>query len=164
MADEQDEVVGMVIIVDGSKDVLVVSERGYGKRSAVEDYRITNRGGKGVKTLSVTEKTGNLVAILGVTDEDDLMVINKSGITIRTGADELRTMGRATQGVRLINLRKNDEIAAVCRTPKSEEEEEPLDVEGIEGAEAADGTEGADGGAPAEGGASEDASAPEGEE
>ncbi|MGB0510607.1 MAG: DNA gyrase subunit A, partial [Flavobacteriales bacterium] len=101
LADEQDEVVGMVIIVDGSKDVLVVSERGYGKRSAVEDYRITNRGGKGVKTLSVTEKTGNLVAILGVTDEDDLMVINKSGITIRTGADELRTMGRATQGVRL---------------------------------------------------------------
>ena len=122
LADDQDEVVGMVIIVDGSKDVLVVSERGYGKRSAVEDYRITNRGGKGVKTLSVTEKTGNLVAILGVTDEDDLMVINKSGITIRTGADELRTMGRATQGaIRLINLRKNDEIAAVCRTPKSDE-------------------------------------------
>ncbi len=96
-------------------------QNGYGKRSAVEDYRITNRGGKGVKTLSVTEKTGELVAILGVTDEDDLMVINKSGITIRTGADELRTMGRATQGVRLINLRKNDSIAAVCRTPKSEE-------------------------------------------
>ena len=93
LADDQDEVVGMVIIVDGSKDVLVVSERGYGKRSAVEDYRITNRGGKGVKTLSVTEKTGNLVAILGVTDEDDLMVINKSGITIRTGADELPDHG-----------------------------------------------------------------------
>jgi len=123
LAGPEDEVVGMVIIVDGSKDVLVVSENGYGKRSAVEDYRITNRGGKGVKTLSVTDKTGSLVAILGVTDEDDLMVINKSGITIRTGADELRTMGRATQGVRLINLRNNDSIAAVCRTPKSEEEE-----------------------------------------
>jgi DNA gyrase subunit A len=123
LAGPDDEVVGMVIIVDGSKDVLVVSENGYGKRSAVEDYRITNRGGKGVKTLSVTDKTGSLVAILGVTDEDDLMVINKSGITIRTGADELRTMGRATQGVRLINLRNNDSIAAVCRTPKSEEDD-----------------------------------------
>ncbi len=123
LAGPKDEVVGMVVIVDGSKDVLVVSENGYGKRSAVEDYRITNRGGKGVKTLSITEKTGELVAILGVTDDDDLMVINKSGITIRTGADELRTMGRATQGVRLINLRNNDSIAAVCRTPKSEEDE-----------------------------------------
>mgnify|MGYP000023306516 FL=1 len=133
LAGPQDEVVGMVIIVDGSKDVLVVSQNGYGKRSAVEDYRITNRGGKGVKTLSITEKTGELVAILGVTDEDDLMVINKSGITIRTGADELRTMGRATQGVRLINLRKNDSIAAVCRTPKSDEE----GVDGIEGEEGA---------------------------
>jgi DNA gyrase subunit A len=131
LAGPEDEVVGMVVIVDGSKDVLVVSQNGYGKRSAVEDYRITNRGGKGVKTLSVTDKTGELVAILGVTDEDDLMVINKSGITIRTGADELRTMGRATQGVRLINLRKNDSIAAVCRTPKSEEEA----LDGIEGEE-----------------------------
>ena len=130
LAGPDDEVVGMVIIVDGSKDVLVVSENGYGKRSAVEDYRITNRGGKGVKTLSVTEKTGNLVAILGVTDEDDLMVINKSGITIRTGADELRTMGRATQGVRLINLRNNDSIAAVCRTPKTEEDERAAGEEG----------------------------------
>ena len=139
----KDEVVGMVIIVDGSKDVLVVSEHGYGKRSAVEDYRITNRGGKGVKTLSVTEKTGELVAILGVTDEDDLMVINKSGITIRTGADELRTMGRATQGVRLINLRKNDSIAAVCRTPKSEEEEVIGDGERMDPVEGAqDGTDG----------------------
>ena len=139
----KDEVVGMVIIVDGSKDVLVVSEHGYGKRSAVEDYRITNRGGKGVKTLSVTEKTGELVAILGVTDEDDLMVINKSGITIRTGANELRTMGRATQGVRLINLRKNDSIAAVCRTPKSEEEEVIGDGEGMDPVEGAqDGTDG----------------------
>ena len=152
LAGPQDEVVGMVIIVDGSKDVLVVSQNGYGKRSAVEDYRITNRGGKGVKTLSVTEKTGELVAILGVTDEDDLMVINKSGITIRTGADELRTMGRATQGVRLINLRKNDSIAAVCRTPKSEEDE----VEGIEGEEGA-----SEGGTPEEGEAPSNDAAPE---
>ena len=133
LAGPKDEVVGMVIIVDGSKDVLVVSENGYGKRSAVEDYRITNRGGKGVKTLSITEKTGELVAILGVTDEDDLMVINKSGITIRTGADELRTMGRATQGVRLINLRNNDSIAAVCRTAKTEEDQSEDGVEGEEG-------------------------------
>ena len=158
LAGPEDEVVGMVIIVDGSKDILVVSEGGYGKRSAVEDYRITNRGGKGVKTLSITEKTGNLVAILGVTDEDDLMVINKSGITIRTGADELRTMGRATQGVRLINLRKNDAIAAVCRTPKSDEEEvtgEEGQVEGAEGASEEGGAEG-----PTENG---DAAAPESE-
>jgi DNA gyrase subunit A len=141
LAGPEDEVVGMVIIADGSKDVLVVSENGYGKRSAVEDYRITNRGGKGVKTLSVTEKTGSLVAILGVTDDDDLMVINKSGITIRTGADELRTMGRATQGVRLINLRNNDSIAAVCRTPKSEEDETLPEGEegGIEGSEPQEG-------------------------
>ncbi|MCH1582260.1 MAG: DNA gyrase subunit A [Flavobacteriales bacterium] len=139
LAGPKDEVVGMVVIVDGSKDVLVVSENGYGKRSAVEDYRITNRGGKGVKTLSITDKTGELVAILGVTDEDDLMVINKSGITIRTGADELRTMGRATQGVRLINLRNNDSIAAVCRTPKTEEDQTE---EGVEGAEGAAGEEG----------------------
>jgi len=145
LAGPKDEVVGMVIIVDGSKDVLVVSENGYGKRSAVEDYRITNRGGKGVKTLSITEKTGELVAILGVTDEDDLMVINKSGITIRTGADELRTMGRATQGVRLINLRNNDSIAAVCRTPKTEEDQRE---EGVEGAE---GPTGEEGGAASEG-------------
>ena len=155
LAGPEDEVVGMVVIVDGSKDVLVVSEGGYGKRSAVDDYRITNRGGKGVKTLSVTEKTGNLVAILGVTDEDDLMVINKSGITIRTGADELRTMGRATQGVRLINLRKNDAIAAVCRTPKSDEEE-PLNPE--------DGEVGGDSSATSEGETGDSGEAPEAEE
>jgi DNA gyrase subunit A len=155
LAGPEDEVVGMVVIVDGSKDVLVVSEGGYGKRSAVDDYRITNRGGKGVKTLSVTEKTGNLVAILGVTDEDDLMVINKSGITIRTGADELRTMGRATQGVRLINLRKNDAIAAVCRTPKSDEEE-PLNPE--------DGEVGGDSSATSEGETGDSGEAPAAEE
>ncbi len=158
LAGPDDEVVGMVIIVDGSKDVLVVSANGYGKRSAVEDYRITNRGGKGVKTLSITDKTGDLVAILGVTDEDDLMVINKSGITIRTGADELRTMGRATQGVRLINLRNNDSIAAVCRTPKSDEDE--FDAEGEAGIEGGEG--GAVGGDAGEGPTSDSAPAEEG--
>jgi DNA gyrase subunit A len=118
-----DVVVGMVVIRDAeAQDILVVSANGYGKRSAVEDYRITNRGGKGVKTLSVTDKTGVLVAILGVTDDEDLMIINKSGVAIRTSLDKLRTMGRATQGVRLISLKGKDEIAAVCKTPKEEED------------------------------------------
>jgi DNA gyrase subunit A len=124
----------MVVIRDPeAQDILVVSANGYGKRSAVEDYRVTNRGGKGVKTLSVTEKTGELVAILGVTNDDDLMIINKSGVTIRTSLDELRTMGRATQGVRLISLKGKDEIAAVCRTPKEEEDNRNLDADGEEG-------------------------------
>ncbi len=118
-----DEVIGMVCVRSVDSDILVVSSKGYGKRSAVEDYRITNRGGKGVKTISVTEKTGELISILNVTDEEDLMIINKSGITIRTGVEELRVMGRATQGVRLISLRGNDQIASVCRVPKSDEEE-----------------------------------------
>jgi DNA gyrase subunit A len=118
-----DEVIGMVCVRSADSDILVVSSKGYGKRSAVEDYRITNRGGKGVKTISVTEKTGELISILNVTDEEDLMIINKSGITIRTGVEELRVMGRATQGVRLISLRGNDQIASVCRVPKSDEEE-----------------------------------------
>jgi DNA gyrase subunit A len=118
-----DEVIGMVCVRSSDSDILVVSSKGYGKRSAVEDYRITNRGGKGVKTISVTEKTGELISILNVTDEEDLMIINKSGITIRTGVDELRVMGRATQGVRLISLRGNDQIASVCRVPKSDEED-----------------------------------------
>jgi DNA gyrase subunit A len=130
-----DEVIGMVCVRSADSDILVVSSKGYGKRSAVEDYRITNRGGKGVKTISVTEKTGELISILNVTDEEDLMIINKSGITIRTGVEELRVMGRATQGVRLISLRGNDQIASVCRVPKSEEEEEE---EGLD--EGADGT------------------------
>ena len=127
-----DEVIGMVCVRSADSDILVVSSKGYGKRSAVEDYRITNRGGKGVKTISVTEKTGELISILNVTDEEDLMIINKSGITIRTGVEELRVMGRATQGVRLISLRGNDQIASVCRVPKSEEEEEEFD-EGADG-------------------------------
>jgi len=126
----KDEVVGMVCIQEDNQDILVVSEKGYGKRSALDDYRITNRGGKGVKTINVTGKTGNLIAMKGVTDEDDLMIINKSGITIRMSVEDLRVMGRATQGVRLINLRGNDEIAAVARVMKTEEEEEEFDIEG----------------------------------
>ena len=114
-----DEVIGMVCINDTSSDILVVSENGYGKRSAVDDYRITNRGGKGVKTLQVTEKTGELISILNVTDENDLMIINKSGITIRMAVEELRVMGRATQGVRLISLRGKTRLqpSARCQNP-----------------------------------------------
>jgi DNA gyrase subunit A len=129
-----DEVIGMVCINDTSSDILVVSENGYGKRSAVDDYRITNRGGKGVKTLQVTDKTGELISILNVTDENDLMIINKSGITIRMAVEELRVMGRATQGVRLISLRGKDAIAAVCKVPKSDDEDELNDaLDGTEG-------------------------------
>ena len=103
----------MIVVNDiQNETVLVVSEKGYGKRTAVEDYRITNRGGKGVITLNITEKTGNLIAIQSVTDEDGLMIINKSGVAIRMGMDDLRVMGRNTQGVRMINLKNNDEIAA----------------------------------------------------
>jgi DNA gyrase subunit A len=128
---EDDEVVGMICINDMESSVLVVSENGYGKRSAVEDYRITNRGGKGVKTINVTEKTGGLIALKNVTDADDLMVINKSGITIRIGVDTLRVMGRATQGVKIIRLRDEDSIASVASVSKWEEEEELLlDEEG----------------------------------
>lgn len=121
-----DEVVGMIVVNDPEKEtVMVVSENGYGKRSEVEDYRKTNRGGKGVKTLAVTEKTGRLVAIKNVTDDNDLMIINKSGIAIRLAVSEVRVMGRATQGVRLINLtKKNDVIASVCKVMSSEKEAE----------------------------------------
>ena len=135
---ENDEVVGMVVVKEGDGfDVMVVSEQGYGKRSALEDYRITNRGGKGVKTITVTEKTGELVSLKAVTDEDDLMIITKKGTMIRMGVDTLRVMGRATQGVRLISLRKGDEIASIAKVPASEEEEE---IEGVEGIEAAEGS------------------------
>lgn len=135
---ENDEVVGMVVVKEGDGfDVMVVSEQGYGKRSALEDYRITNRGGKGVKTITVTEKTGELVSLKAVTDEDDLMIITKKGTMIRMGVDTLRVMGRATQGVRLISLRKGDEIASIAKVPASEEEEE---IDGVEGAEAAEGS------------------------
>jgi len=123
LADDADEVVGMIAINDPSSEILVVSENGYGKRSSIEDYRITNRGGKGVKTISVTEKTGQLVAIKNVIDSDDLMIINKSGIAIRMAVDSLRVMGRATQGVRLIKVREDDSIAAVAKVMKDDDEE-----------------------------------------
>ena len=126
---DTDEVIGMITINESESDVLVVSENGYGKRSSLDDYRITNRGGKGVKTISITEKTGNLVAIKNVTDSDDLMIINKSGIAIRLEIDHLRVMGRATQGVRLIKVRDGDAIAAVAKV-MSDDEELELDEEG----------------------------------
>lgn len=119
---DDDAVVGMIVVNDASAEtVMVVSENGYGKRSQVEDYRKTMRGGKGVKTLNITDKTGRLVAIKNVTDENDLMIINRSGIAIRLSVAECRVMGRATQGVRLINLaKKNDIIASVCKVMSSE--------------------------------------------
>lgn len=123
--DEDDEVVGMVCVEKGTKeDILVVSENGYGKRTDLDDYRITNRGGKGVKTLQITEKTGKLVAIKSVSDDNDLMIINRSGVTIRIPVSDIRVAGRATQGVKVINLRNNDAIASVVPVPKSEEAEE----------------------------------------
>ena len=125
--DDQDEVVGMISIDDPETTVLVVSEKGYGKRTDIDDYRVTNRGGKGVKTLNITDKTGKLVAIKGVTDKEDLMIINKSGIIIRIAVSELRVMGRATQGVRLITLKENDEIASVARIEHDDEENEEVD-------------------------------------
>ena len=144
LADDADEVVGMIAINDTASEILVVSENGYGKRSSIEDYRITNRGGKGVKTISLTDKTGKLVAIKNVIDSDDLMIINKSGIAIRMAVDSLRVMGRATQGVRLIKVREDDSIAAVAKVMKEDDPEldeslqdadsqnTPVDVSGAE--------------------------------
>ena len=144
LADDADEVVGMIAINDTASEILVVSENGYGKRSSIEDYRITNRGGKGVKTISLTDKTGKLVAIKNVIDSDDLMIINKSGIAIRMAVDSLRVMGRATQGVRLIKVREDDSIAAVAKVMKEDDPEldeslqdadsqnTPVDVTGAE--------------------------------
>ncbi len=126
LSHENDEVVGMIAVDDMESNILVVSEKGYGKRSSLEDYRITNRGGKGVKTISVTEKTGELVAIKNVTDEDDLMIINKSGLTIRMAVADLRVMGRATQGVRLINIKGKDSIAAVAKVMQEDDEDEDV--------------------------------------
>ncbi len=128
LASENDEVIGMIAVDDMESNILVVSENGYGKRSSLEDYRITNRGGKGVKTISITEKTGNLVAIKNVTDSDDLMIINRSGIAIRLAVESLRVMGRATQGVRLINLKGNDTIAAVAKVMHDEDEVEETEL------------------------------------
>ncbi|MBT8292241.1 MAG: DNA gyrase subunit A, partial [Eudoraea sp.] len=132
LADENDEVIGMVSVHNFDDEILVVSENGYGKRSNIDDYRITNRGGKGVKTISITDKTGGLVAIKNVSDSDDLMIINKSGIAIRMSVDDLRTMGRATQGVKLINLKENDSIAAVAKVMKDEDNLEEVDIMDIE--------------------------------
>jgi DNA gyrase subunit A len=126
LAGASDEVVGMVSVNDMDANILVVSENGYGKRSSLEDYRVTNRGGKGVKTISITEKTGELVSIKTVNDLDDLMIINKSGIAIRMEVATLRVMGRATQGVRLINLKGDDTIAAVAKVMKDDETIEDL--------------------------------------
>ena len=130
----------MVCINDPQQTVLVVSEKGFGKRSDIEDYRITNRGAKGVKTLNITDKTGDLIAIKAVTDDEDLMIINKSGIVIRMAVSKLRVMGRATQGVKLIDLRGTDEIAAVTKTEHEDEEEvevpEPVEGPTPDGTEA----------------------------
>ena len=123
LQDDKDEVIGMIAVNDLNSDILVVSEKGYGKRSSLEDYRITNRGGKGVKTLNISKKTGNLVAIKNVDDKNDLMIINKSGLTIRMAVEDLRVMGRATQGVRLINIKEDDAIAAVARVVHEDETE-----------------------------------------
>ena len=129
--EDDDEVVGMISVgqndvgnLENGRTVLVVSEHGYGKKSPLEDYRITSRGGKGVKTINITEKTGKLVALKSVSDENDLMIINKSGITIRLAVSDIREAGRATQGVKLINIREGDSIAAVCAVNKSEEKNE----------------------------------------
>jgi DNA gyrase subunit A len=154
--DGQDEVIGMIVINDPeTENIMVVSEQGYGKRSDVEEYRITNRGGKGVKTLNITEKTGKLVAIKIVTDENDLMIINKSGVVIRLKVADVRIQGRATQGVRLINLgKRNDQISSVCKVttetevPEAEDAEVVMDgeeaVNNSENTEVADSTENAE--------------------
>ena len=127
LKDSSDEVVGMISVNDMDSDILVVSENGYGKRSSLEDYRITNRGGKGVKTISITEKTGSLVSIKNVSDGDDLMIINKSGIAIRMEVSDLRVMGRATQGVKLINIKDSDSIAAVAKVVLDEDDVKDID-------------------------------------
>ena len=124
LANDEDKVIGMVCVKDENIDLLVVSEKGYGKKSSIEEYRITNRGGKGVKTLNITEKTGYLVGIHGVTDIDDLMIINRSGITIRLRVADLRVIGRATQGVRLIKINEGDEISSVAKIENEEKAEE----------------------------------------
>jgi DNA gyrase subunit A len=130
LKDETDEVIGMVTVNDMNSEILVVAENGYGKRSSLDEYRITNRGGKGVKTLNITEKTGKLISIDAVTDADDLMIINKSGLTIRMAVEDLRVMGRATQGVKLINIKGNDSIAAVTKVMKDDVAEVVVDEDG----------------------------------
>jgi len=130
LKDKKDEVVGMISVNDMDANILVVSENGYGKRSSLEDYRLTNRGGKGVKTISITEKTGKLVTLKSVSDSDDLMIINKSGIAIRMEVEDLRVMGRATQGVKVISLKDGDSIAAVAKVMKNDDDIEDInDIE-----------------------------------
>jgi DNA gyrase subunit A len=148
LAHEKDEVVGMIAVDDAAATVMVVSEKGYGKRTSIEDYRVTNRGGKGVKTITITEKTGDLIAIKSVTDADDLMIINKSGIVIRIVLSQLRVIGRATQGVRLINLKGSDAIASVAKIEHEDDPEEEVseDVLVLDGTDAvADETAAVDG-------------------
>ena len=141
--EDDNEVIGMIAIEpDSNQDVLVLSENGYGKRTDLDEYRITNRGGKGVKTINITEKTGELISIQAVTDDNDLMIINRSGLTIRTSADQIRVAGRATQGVKIIDLREGDAIASVTAVPKTEEDE--VIAENVEGAESAENTPVAD--------------------
>ena len=132
--EEGNEAIGMICIEpDSNQDVLVLSENGFGKRTDLDEYRITNRGGKGVKTINITEKTGKLISIQAVTDQNDLMIINRSGLTIRTAVEQIRVAGRATQGVKIINLREGDVIASVMAVPKSEEEEavEAVDAQNV---------------------------------
>ncbi|MEP7171113.1 MAG: DNA gyrase C-terminal beta-propeller domain-containing protein, partial [Bacteroidota bacterium] len=131
LGEAKNEVIGMVCIQNPQETILVVSEKGYGKRSDLEDYRVTNRGGKGVKTINITDKTGDLIAIKSVNENDHLMIINKSGITIRMEVNELRVMGRATQGVRLIRLDETDSIASVAKIEEiftEEDQEAKTDV------------------------------------
>jgi DNA gyrase subunit A len=142
LASDNDEVVGMVCIEEGEENILVVSEKGYGKRSKLEDYRVTNRGGKGVKTLNVTQKTGKLVAIKGVADKNDLMIINRSGMTIRLAVSDIRVTGRAAQGVKLLNLRNGDSIAAVSQIHLEEDEEDQFGQEDSNGSHNGSGSNG----------------------
>ncbi|MCH7658687.1 MAG: DNA gyrase subunit A, partial [Bacteroidetes bacterium] len=135
LSSDNDEVIGMVAVENEKENILVVSEKGYGKRSKIGDYRITNRGGKGVKTLNITKKTGKLIAMKGVLDTDDLMIINRSGLTIRVAVSELRVIGRTTQGVKLINLKKGDSIAAVAYVEANDENEAENNSESHENAE-----------------------------
>ena len=129
LKNQLDEVIGMVSVSDVNSDILVVSENGFGKRSSLEDYRITNRGGKGVKTISITEKTGNLVALKNVSDDDALMIIKKSGVAIRMSVSDLRVMGRATQGVKLVKIKEEGAIAAVAKVMKDQDEDDKINQE-----------------------------------
>jgi DNA gyrase subunit A len=129
LGNEKDEVIGMVCVNNGNEDILVISENGYGKRSKIDDYRITNRGGKGVKTINITQKTGNLIAMKSVSDENHLMIITQNGLTIRLAVSGISILGRATQGVRVINLKEGDRIASVARVTIEETDDENIENE-----------------------------------